>query len=53
MENSYQDKGSGKFLGVCKLLLVIYQELQPYSKTSQWTQRKKELEIGRKISDSI
>ena len=53
VENPYQDKESGKLLGVCKYLLAIHQELQPYSKISQWTQNKKWLEIRRRTSDSI
>ena len=53
MENSYQDKRSGKLLGVCKLLLEIYQELQSHNKTSQWTQRKKGMEIGKGVLKSI
>jgi len=46
MENPYQDKRSRKLLRVCKLLLMIYQEFQPYSKISQQTQRKERMEIG-------
>jgi len=53
VENLYQDKRSGKLLGICKLLPTIHQELQLYRKTSQQTQRKKEMEIGRRISNSI
>ena len=53
MENPYQDKRSGKLLGVCKLLLMIHQEFQSYGKTSQWTQRKEEMEMGKRTSESI
>jgi len=53
MENSYQNKRSRKFLRVCKLLSIIYQELQLYSETSQWTQRKEEIEMGIRIPESI
>ena len=35
MENPDQDKGNGKLLGICKILLKIYQKLQSHSKASQ------------------
>ena len=38
MENPYKNKRSRKLLRVHKLLLMLYQELQLYSKTSQQTQ---------------
>ena len=50
MEDPYQDKRSGKLLGVCKLLLEIYQELVSYSKISQ---RKKGTEMGKGTLRSI
>ena len=53
MKNPYQDKRSGKLLRVCKLLLTLYQEFQSHSKTSQWTQGKKGMEIGWWTSKSI
>ena len=53
IKNLYQNKRSGKLLGVCKLLLEIYQELQSHNKTSQWTQRKKGMEIGKGVLKSI
>ena len=53
MEDPYQDKRSGKLLMVCKLLPDIYQELQLYSKTSQWTQRKEEIEIGKEHQEAF
>ena len=43
----------GKLLRVCKLLLIIHQKLQLYGKTSQQTQEKEEMEIGRRIPKSI
>ena len=33
MENSYQDKGSGKLSRVHQLLQMVYKELQSYGKT--------------------
>ena len=53
MENFHQDKRSRKLFGVCKFLQTIYQELYLYGKTTQWTQRKKGLEIGRRTLESI
>ena len=53
MENPDQDKRSENLLGVCKLLLMIHQEFQSYGKTSQWTQRKEEMEMGKRTSESI
>ena len=35
MEYTYQDKKDRKFSRICKFLLVIYQEFQSYSETSQ------------------
>ena len=52
MENLYQDKRSGK-LGVCKFLPILYQELQSYSKTSQWIQGKKGMEMGKRTQKGI
>ena len=53
IEDLHQDKGSGKLLGVCKLLLKIYQKLQSHSKISQWTQRKEGMEMGKITSRGI
>ena len=52
MEDSYQDKRSGKLFRICKFLQMVYQEFQLYGKTSQWTQRKKELEMGRRALEN-
>jgi len=53
MENLYQNQRSGKLLGVYKFLLTLYQELQSYHKTSQQTQRKKEIEMERRTLKDI
>ena len=53
MEDSYQDKRSGRLLRICKFILMLYKELQSYSKTSQWTQRKERMEMGRRIPKNI
>ena len=53
IEDLYQDKRSRKLLRICKLLPKIYQELESYGQISQWTQRKKRMEIGKRISRSI
>ena len=53
MENPDQDKGNGKLLGICKILLKIYQKLQSHSKASQWAQRKEEMEMEKETSGGI
>ena len=53
MENPDQDKGNGKLLGICKILLKIYQKLQSHSKASQWAQRKEEIEMEKETSGGI
>ena len=53
MENTNQDKRSRKLLMVHEFLQMLYQEFQSYSKTSQWTQRKKRVEMERRTSKGI
>ena len=53
MEDAYQDQRSDKLSRICKFLLIIHQEFQSYSKTSQWTQRKEGMELDRRSSKSI
>ena len=47
MEDSHQDKKSEKLLRIHKFTQILYQELHSYSKTSQQTQEKEEMEMGR------
>jgi len=49
----HQDKRSRGLLRVCKFLLTLYQEFQLYSETSQWTQIKERVEMGRWILEGI
>jgi len=53
MENTHHNKRSRNLLRVHKFLQTLYQKLQSYSKTSQQTQRKEEMEMGRRTLESI
>ena len=53
MEDFHQDKRSRKLLRICKFLQMLYQELQSYGKTSQWTQEKERLDMGGRIPKGI
>ena len=46
MEDANEDQECGEFPWICKLLLMLYSELQPYSKTIKWIKRQKEMKIG-------
>ena len=43
----YANKGQGckKFSWICKLLLMLYPELQPYSKTIKWIEGQERMEM--------
>ena len=40
MEDSNKDQGHGKFPWICEFLLMLYPELQLYSKAIKWTENK-------------
>jgi len=53
VEYTYSSQRGGNFLGIHKLLLKIYQEFQLYSKTTQRVERKKEVEVDKRIPKGI
>ena len=53
MENTHQDKRSRKLPGIRQFLQIVHKEFQSYSKTSQRTQRKKRVEMGRRTTENF
>ena len=46
IENTNENQRSGKLLRICKFLLEVYPQLQPYNKAIKQLKRKKGMEMG-------
>jgi len=46
MEDTNKGQGCREFPQIHKLLLMLYSELQPHSKTVKWIKRQKGIKIG-------
>ena len=53
MEDSNKGQGCRKFPWICEFLLMLYLELQSYSKAIEWTEGQERMEMGWRTSTSI
>ena len=53
IEDTNKGQRCRKLPRVCKFLLTVHPKLQPYGKTLERTKGQEELEMGRRISESI
>ena len=53
VEDIDKDQRHGELSWICKLLSMLYSKLQSYSKTIKWAERQEELEMERRIPESI
>jgi len=53
VENTNESQRCRKLPWICKLLLMLYSKLQPYSKTTKQAKRQEGLKMERRTPESI